>query len=309
MLISISDLEAPKITRHPVSACQPPLEAEALAALRESVRRDGIQQPILVKADRKEAEVVDGWHRMQALIDVKPPLVAQSTRCLRVLSSEECEPERMAQLVDGLLRGRRHLSKRELGQQQVAIYRAVGIDWETPGGNRRDQNPAPTDTYEPSAQNERLPFDQDNKPRITPGHIAGKTGISPATARRAIADVQAQERQETDPTPDIAAEKRKARAAAKAGAQLSEKDELRGQARFWKETAESAGADRDAMRLQIAGDPVTRQDEIDKLRAKLKIERERATQAEAKVRYWKKYATRMETALERIREQQTGGDQ
>ena len=297
-LISISDLQASQITRHPVSACQPDLDPEALAALRESVRRNGIRQPIEIIAGREEAQVVDGWNRLQALLDVRPALHAQNTECLHVLSTEECEPERLAQLVDGLLRGRRHLTKKQLADQQVAIWEACGMSLATPGGKRekRKQNPTPKELYDPSAQNEHLP----QEGVITAEKVAAAAGVSTATARRSISDAKAEKQQESDPKPDIAGERRKARASAKASSKLSERDELRGQLRFWRRTAQDAGKDLDAMRLEIAGDPVTRQEEIDKLRLENAALEDRATKAEAQVKYWQKMSSRLESALERL---------
>ena len=87
MLISLSDHPAPAITRHPVSACQPDLDADATAILLDSIRRDGVQSPILITS---EGAVVDGWHRLHALIAADP--LAQSVPCLRILSEEETVP-------------------------------------------------------------------------------------------------------------------------------------------------------------------------------------------------------------------------
>ena len=308
MLISISDLPCDSVTRHPVSACQPDLDTETIAILRESIRRDGVQSPILIT---REGAVVDGWHRLNVMLEVAPQ--PQYYPCLRILTPQECEPERLAQLVDGLLRGRRHLPKRELAAQQVRIYRACGMEWEDSPQERGRSRPETANTLQPNDlgggmyQNgtsppqetpEPSPESLPETPKISRRAVAENTGVSPTTARRAIADVKAEEQ-----GPSLAQEKRKATTAAKKRAQLSEAETQQQQLRFWRETAEATGEDLDAARARLDGREIDRQEEIDRLRRELSSARKRADKSDEQARFWETYAKRIETALERLEKQ------
>ena len=311
-LVSFLQHPAPSFKRHPVSACQPDLDPETFQALAESIKRDGLHTPILTT---REGEIVDGWHRQRALQDVLSPHVFQSLPCLRVLSDAECEPENLAQLVSGLLRGRRHLSKRELAENQVRIYRACGLSWGMPGRKpeqppqqkkvppKSDGNPAPKGLYDKSAENRQI----SDKPSITREKVAESTGVSPSTAGDAMAKVKQEERDKNADVPNVGEDRRKAEDAGKRAGKMSKYEQLQFDFRILKDQRDAMAAEVDAAREILSGRDPNFEQKIGRITGELASARDSLRREIKQRRYWEAMAKKLEDTI--LKYEQKGWEQ
>ena len=292
--------------RHPASAAQPDLTDDEKAALRRSIQDHGQRVPILATRDD---EIIDGWHRLNACWETfKDPIV-------ETISDEDHKPERLASLVSGLIRGRRHLSKKALAEIDINIKRACGIEWPDPWrpNKKGSQN---------GELNSDLPERTENgeKPEPHPlsdSGIAADAGVSKRTAARAKQNRKSEESGTPPATPKPKplgqrAKESGQRASRKEVAKQAANDEIS----ILREIAEGLQEELDELKAELLslrtttgdvdhGDALaeaqgtikaSRQQNED-LRKRIKIERNRRQTAEQNAAYWEAYARRLDEGL------------
>ena len=285
-------------TRHPASAAWPELDGEEFEALVKSIASEGQHHPILVTPDN---QVIDGWQRLRACDKAG---VAPMTQICRWTEDE------IAAAVIGAHRGRRHITKAEMAKAILDTWTACGRTFAAADGS--DQRGG---THVEHPPHELLNGDADTTedeppPPITAKALADQAEVSLGTARRAIADAKAEDRES-----DIERIKRKA---AEAAARAAKKRPLENHIDFWKERTDMATAELAEARARLAevaadlDDEITGDDaaaeakramqELRRLNEHLHAEnnalREKAEEAESQATHWKTYASRIEEALQ-----------
>ena len=300
--------------RHPASAAQPDLTDDEKAALRWSIQAHGQRVPILMTRDK---QIIDGWHRLNACWEVFVDPVIET------IPETDHEPRRLAGLVSGLIRGRRHMTKKALAEIDIRIKRACGIEWADRGDRRnrqsRQNGESPPKDQTPS--NRPLPgqSDQNETPEPHPlsnAGIAASAGVSERTSSRAKQTIQDEE-SGTTPTPKT---KRLGQRAKESGQRASRKEVAKQAANdeisILREIAEGLQEELDELKSELLslrsttgdvdhGDALaeaqgtikaSRQQNED-LRKRIKIERTRRQTAEQNAAYWEAYARRLDEGL------------
>ena len=149
--------------RHPASAVWPDLSDDEYAALRDNIAAQGQDHPILVTDD---GQVVDGWHRLKACVEL-------GIEPVTMLAPDD--PGWVSDKVVGAHSGRRHLSKLDIARLAVETKIACGLAFAGKGDR--------------STPGEQSAHDEQSAP-ITLDMIAEATNVSRATARRAIAEAK-----------------------------------------------------------------------------------------------------------------------
>lgn len=140
--------ELSKLERHPLSACFPEHSEQEFQALRESLIKNGQQNPIVMH----EGKVLDGWNRVQAGIDANKQIEA--------VEFSEAFPERDPKaFVIAQNATRRHLSKSQL------VFSVVRVTHFASRGSNQHNNNDPA--------------------RKTQAEIAGLTGASKTSIEQA----------------------------------------------------------------------------------------------------------------------------
>ena len=146
--------------RHPASAVWPDLTDDEFTTLRDNIRDQGQDHPILITEDNC---VIDGWHRLRACADLDLPV----DRIVCQFSEEE-----IASKVIGAHAGRRHMTKIDLARLTIATMKACGMEHAQSGDRRDPEQGSQVDSPAPDA--------------ITRETVAREANVSESTAMRAI---------------------------------------------------------------------------------------------------------------------------
>ena len=155
-------------TRHYLSEIWPNMEPAVFDELTESIRKNGLRQPILVVGN----EIVDGWHRYQAcrIMEVLPQF------------EEVDEGQDLKSLVIDQNSHRRHLN-----ENQIAAVLVLAEEWDGGKGGRPS---ADSETKTRAELAEKAGVSKDTITRIRKGVQAGygehlvSGDISPSKAER-----------------------------------------------------------------------------------------------------------------------------
>ena len=101
------------LEQHPLSAAFPAMDAEAFAALKESIQKTGVQNPVVLF----EGKVLDGQHRYQACVQTGTP-------CPAVHLDPAADPR---DFVIAMNERRRHLSASQIAASASTIIPAATV--------------------------------------------------------------------------------------------------------------------------------------------------------------------------------------
>lgn len=160
---TMNETEILGYTRHPASAVWPDLGENEYAALRENIRDQGQDHPILATADKR---VIDGWHRLRACAEI--PLDPRVITC-------HFDERDVARKVIGAHAGRRHMTQIDIARLTIETMKACGMEHRPNEGGR------------PSAEKPGQDG-QVSRGAISAEGVARDANVSTRTARRAIQD-------------------------------------------------------------------------------------------------------------------------
>ena len=270
----------PAYKRHPASAAQPDLTDDEKAALRQSIRDHGQRVPILATRDD---QIIDGWHRLNACWETfKDPII-------ETIPEADHEPGRLAALVSGLIRGRRHMTKSDLARIDIRIKRSCGIKWADRGDRRNGQ----------TGHNVPSPPHPLSRPAV-----AAAAGSSNKTAARILQSEKRREKtiqQKATESGKRATRKAQAKQAAfdeisilrEIAEGLQEENEIL-KAENLRMRSDLGDVDQDEALAEAQGTIESSRRQNQDLRKRIKVERNRRQTAEQNAAYWEAYARRLD---------------